>query len=766
MGILPSSQFPLLVVLNPHSGMKQSLDQFNTVIQPALAKVNRNYTLIESTTQGHAQDYFLTNIKTILTDLVQSLTNTITSFAHDASNNSIPPSSATLQVMVVGGDGTVHEIVNGVLRGVEGTPFASEQFRPRIEFAVIPTGTGNAIATSLGIAGVQDAIDRFLVGKAVPLRVMTVSTRSQDTNAVSDSNNNNNNSSNSNSNNNKGWVARVYTVVVNSFGLHCATVYDSDAFRHLGNERFRMAAMKNVENLKQYKGQISVYGDVQTYDRTSRDLATVSSLDATKPTTVLPGPFTYLLLTKQAFLEPGFRPTPLARTSDEWMDLLVVQNAGQAEIMDMFGGTATGEHIGLEKVEYLKVKALELETPEKGRLCIDGEFMDIEAGAEGAMNSPTLSTINTPAGKVLCVADLRGNISQLDDLVDQTGAKLIIHCGDFGFYERDSLTRISDRTLKHLVQYSTLIPPSLRTRLLQSTVTPDSLRQQIRASTSNILSELPLYLSGQKALKVPLYTVWGACEDVSVLEKFRNGEYTIPNLNIIDESATAVIDIGGVKLRLFGLGGAIAQHKLFDIGDGTSTIAGGSGTMWTTALQIGQLVDTAQKVFDATETRILISHASPGREGILAQLALVLKADFTISAGLHFRYGISYNEFGVQGDQELYRNKLANAQKGFMDMWEGIKGHVESHISDEQRILLDNCLSVVNRLPAVGTLPNDKDEAAFKNMWNFNLPDAASGLLLLDINQGKIATETRSQGFNFSYRRNNVSLRSGSPAVA
>jgi len=61
-------------------------------------------------------------------------------------------------------------------------------------------------------------------------------------------------------------------------------------------------------------------------------------------------------------------------------------------------------------------------------------------------------------------------------------------------------------------------------------------------------------------------------------------------------------------------------------------------------------------------------------------------------------------------------------------------------------VLLENCLSVVNRLPAVNTLPNDKDEAAFKNMWNFNLPDAASGLLLLDINQGRIATETRSHG--------------------
>ncbi|KAG0225376.1 hypothetical protein BGW42_004462 [Actinomortierella wolfii] len=372
------------------------------------------------------------------------------------------------------------------------------------------------------------------------------------------------------------------------------------------------------------------------------------------------------------------------------------------------------------------------------------------------MTLPSINTISTAAGKVLCIADLRGNISQLNDLVDQTGAKVVIHSGEFGFYgkshvlcssngERESLDRISDRTLKHVVQYSTLIPPQLRTRLLQSTVTAESLRSQIRASSTPLLSEFPLFLSGAKTLKVPVYTVWGACEDVNVLDKFRSKEYSIPNLNIIDESNTVVIDIGGVKLRLFGLGGAIVQHKLFDIGEGATTIAGGSGTMWSTALQIGQLVDTAQRVFDATETRVLVTHASPGREAILAQLALVLKADFTISAGLHFRYGISYNEFGVQGEQELYRNKLANAQKNFMDMWDGIKGQIEGHLSEEQRVLLDNCLTVVNRLPATNTLPGDKDEAAFKNMWNFNLTDAANGYLILDINQGKIATESRSQ---------------------
>lgn len=33
-----------------------------------------------------------------------------------------------------------------------------------------------------------------------------------------------------------------------------------------------------------------------------------------------------------------------------------------------------------------------------------------------------------------------------------------------------------------------------------------------------------------------------------------------------------------------------------DAGKGSDTIAGGAGTMWTTALQIGELVETAHKV--------------------------------------------------------------------------------------------------------------------------------------------------------------------------
>lgn len=85
-------------------------------------------------------------------------------------------------------------------------------------------------------------------------------------------------------------------------------------------------------------------------------------------------------------------------------------------------------------------------------------------------------------------------------------------------------------------------------------------------------------------------------------------------------------------------------------------------------------------MFDPTETRLLVSHASPGREGILSQLCLALKVDLTVSGGLHFRYGSSYNEFSVQHDPEAFRIKLEAAAKGFSEVWDAVKSQVESAV--------------------------------------------------------------------------------------
>ena len=240
--------------------------------------------------------------------------------------------------------------------------------------------------------------------------------------------------------------------------------------------------------------------------------------------------------------------------------------------------------------------------------------------------------------------------------------------------------------------YSPLITVPHRNRILAPENTPEAVRSIIQNSQTPLLSEFPKLLSGEIKFSVPVYTVYGACEDVAVLEKFRTGQHNIENLHVLDEATTRCIDVGGVKLRLLGLGGALVPHKLWDNGDGQATLAGGQGTMWTTALQIGELVDTAQRVYDPSETRVLISHASPGREGILAQLALTVKADLTLSAGLHFRYPISYNEFGVQADFEGFRSKLLSGKESFERVWEAVKPQVEAVLECVPMIILPHYL--------------------------------------------------------------------------
>lgn len=367
--------------------------------------------------------------------------------------------------------------------------------------------------------------------------------------------------------------------------------------------------------------------------------------------------------------------------------------------------------------------------------------------------------------RILCVADVRGNLKSLNDLAKQARADHIIHTGDFGFYDGTSLERIAEKTLKHVAQYSPLISESVKKTIAASN---GPVKPRFN-HTEFPLSELPLFLNGSCKLDVPVYTVWGACEDVRVLEKFRSGEYKVDKLHVIDEARSMLLEVGGVKLRLLGLGGAVVMHKLFDNGEGRTTIAGGQGTMWTTLLQMGELVDTANRVYDPTETRIFITHASPAREGILNQLSVTLKADFSISAGLHFRYGSSYNEFSVNPTLDHYRGKLAASKASFNDVWETVKGEVQPAIAqnEAQQNLLQNALGVVDKMPstALGGNPfggpvggtntsaiGQVDESAFKNLWNFNLADAAFGWLVLEVQDSRIGTEMKAQGFNFAHR--------------
>jgi hypothetical protein len=69
----------------------------------------------------------------------------------------------------------------------------------------------------------------------------------------------------------------------------------------------------------------------------------------------------------------------------------------------------------------------------------------------------------------------------------------------------------------------------------------------------------------------------------------------------------------------------------------------------------------------------------------------------------------------------------------------------------DQREFLQKALKVANKIPvadasAVNGKPDQDEEAAWKNCWNWNLSEAAYGHLLFEIKDGRVSARTFSQG--------------------
>jgi len=92
---------------------------------------------------------------------------------------------------------------------------------------------------------------------------------------------------------------------------------------------------------------------------------------------------------------------------------------------------------------------------------------------------------------------------------------------------------------------------------------------------------LPDYLVGTKKFSVPIYTVWGNHEDISVVEKLKE-RTNIHNLFLLDEQNTYEIE----GIRLCGIGGNfLPGKKLFQ-----KPLAGGGGKIWSTPEEYGTLL--------------------------------------------------------------------------------------------------------------------------------------------------------------------------------
>lgn len=253
-----------------------------------------------------------------------------------------------ITLIIIAGDTSINELVNALGPGSQSV----------LKLLVIPAGTGNSLALSIGLTDEAAAIKKLVLYQDADVRPLNLYEAQfppgsyillhDDTKIAIEK--------------------PLLFLVVASWAFHASLVADSDTdeLRKFGIERFKIAAGQNLARPQNYEGNLSI----------TRQGSTVVLEE---------GPFAYFVVTPSKKFEPTFEILPKGNIFDS--NLYVVgfpTEESDNYIMDiMMEVYAGGKHVENSKVFYHLVEKEQLielhvkntEQLQKRRFCVDGAIV-------------------------------------------------------------------------------------------------------------------------------------------------------------------------------------------------------------------------------------------------------------------------------------------------------------------------------------------------------------------------------------------------------
>lgn len=335
----PAVKHRLQIFLNPISGKKKGRIIFEQ-IRPLLDHSHLEYTLTETTRPGQIKDT-LSQI-----DL-----------------------SEIDGIILVGGDGSIHEAINGLMHRSD---WQTAILKP---IGIIPAGTGNGLAkTLLEISGEpEDPVSAaFLIVKSIaqgkyrPLDIAKIEQNGQ----------------------------IYYSFLSFSWGIISDVDIESEKLRFLGSLRTDIYALMRILKLRSYSGIFSYLPanlsepdaiaaaktECQPFDRCpicSFDNA--QTLEADRQVwPVIQDNFVLIWAMNISYATHNIKAAPYAHLSDGNMDIILVRKGiSKFNLLLAFLKSARGQHLSLPGIEFYRVRGFRLEplTPQ-GILAVDGEKVE------------------------------------------------------------------------------------------------------------------------------------------------------------------------------------------------------------------------------------------------------------------------------------------------------------------------------------------------------------------------------------------------------
>ena len=214
----------------------------------------------------------------------------------------------------IGGDGTLFEMVNGMLKRKDSQTFP---------LGLITGGTGNAFMHDLNCLDPVEASERIIKGNL----------RSVDIARVKTPNN------------------LYFSFNIIGWGLVADAGYLAEYFRLLGGLRYDVASILEVLRGRKRIARLILDEEVVDDD------------------------FVFVISCNTIHTGIAMRIAPNAKFDDGKIDLIIVRNASKTELLKLFPKLFTGEHVKSKLVECRQVQKFSIISDENSSLIIDGELI-------------------------------------------------------------------------------------------------------------------------------------------------------------------------------------------------------------------------------------------------------------------------------------------------------------------------------------------------------------------------------------------------------
>ncbi|MAE28663.1 MAG: diacylglycerol kinase family lipid kinase [Planctomycetota bacterium] len=215
-------------------------------------------------------------------------------------------------VVAVGGDGTVLEVVEGLME-------RAPEERPAL--GLLPAGSGNSLAVELDMADEARATARLLAGETRSLDLLHLTVDGQ----------------------------AMHSMNVLGWGAVAEINRRSEPMRFLGGTRYTLAALREICRWRLSYPAVAIDG--------------------------VAGEWLMGTACITRFVGSGMMMAPSAKLDDGLVDLVLVRAAGRFKLLGMLLAVFKGKHVNSPLVDYRQVAGFSLELDAGSYLVLDGEIL-------------------------------------------------------------------------------------------------------------------------------------------------------------------------------------------------------------------------------------------------------------------------------------------------------------------------------------------------------------------------------------------------------